>query len=306
MAKRVFLVGCARSGTTLFQSMLAAHPLICSFPETQFFPVLVGGEQERMQVGLENRDSFIRGLLKKIRVSAGIAFPRHKIAMNQLRAFSSDVELEQPLQASSLSFRSYVELFVRMMDEYAERAGAVCWVEKTPNHLYYIDEIERYIEGACFLHIVRKGEDVVASICDAAAKKCEGNDFSTDIDINIQRWNSAVTVTEQYCRHNNHKALGFEALVADPSAKLKEVCKFLDVDYSSEMISSRVAAAQSIIRSEESWKEGVSGEIEKSRPSKFDEVFTKSQQRYVRDRLKTPNFSLQDMDGNVVIHRIHV
>ena len=35
---RIFIVGCPRSGTTLLQSLLAAHPQIHSFPETHFFP----------------------------------------------------------------------------------------------------------------------------------------------------------------------------------------------------------------------------------------------------------------------------
>ncbi|MGL4503377.1 MAG: sulfotransferase family protein, partial [Planktothrix sp.] len=37
---RIFLVGCPRSGTTLLQSLLAAHPQIASFPESHFFQSL--------------------------------------------------------------------------------------------------------------------------------------------------------------------------------------------------------------------------------------------------------------------------
>jgi hypothetical protein len=36
---RLFLVGCPRSGTTLLQSLLAAHPQIASFPESHFLLV---------------------------------------------------------------------------------------------------------------------------------------------------------------------------------------------------------------------------------------------------------------------------
>ena len=38
--KRIFLVGAPRSGTTILQSLLAAHPKITSFPETKFFQYL--------------------------------------------------------------------------------------------------------------------------------------------------------------------------------------------------------------------------------------------------------------------------
>ena len=38
---RIFLVGCPRSGTTLTQSLLAAHPMVASFPESHFFSHLL-------------------------------------------------------------------------------------------------------------------------------------------------------------------------------------------------------------------------------------------------------------------------
>ncbi len=47
---RVFIVGAPRSGTTLLQSMLAAHPRTVSFPETQYF-VSSGGLAERRLLG---------------------------------------------------------------------------------------------------------------------------------------------------------------------------------------------------------------------------------------------------------------
>src|SRR5271167_4804558 len=37
IAGRLFVVGCPRSGTTLLQSLLAAHPSVHSFPETAVF-----------------------------------------------------------------------------------------------------------------------------------------------------------------------------------------------------------------------------------------------------------------------------
>jgi hypothetical protein len=39
--KRVFIVGCPRSGTTLVQALLARYPGVHSFPETRFFEALL-------------------------------------------------------------------------------------------------------------------------------------------------------------------------------------------------------------------------------------------------------------------------
>ena len=47
--KRVFIVGCPRSGTTLVQALLARYPGLHSFPETRFFEALLGGIDRRWQ-----------------------------------------------------------------------------------------------------------------------------------------------------------------------------------------------------------------------------------------------------------------
>ena len=43
LPKRVFVVGCPRSGTTLLQSILLTNPSIISFPESHFLSICFGG-----------------------------------------------------------------------------------------------------------------------------------------------------------------------------------------------------------------------------------------------------------------------
>ncbi len=45
--------------------------------------------------------------------------------------------------------------------------GRDLWIEKTPNHLLYLPEIAHHIPDACFVHVIRCGVDVLASIADA-------------------------------------------------------------------------------------------------------------------------------------------
>jgi len=58
---RAFLVGCPRSGTTLLQAMLFAHPEIYSFPETNFFLSLFGARD------LLTMDTTPQGSVRKFR-----------------------------------------------------------------------------------------------------------------------------------------------------------------------------------------------------------------------------------------------
>ncbi len=138
--RRIFVVGCGRSGTTLLQSLLASHPEITSFPESHFFPQLRPGRRWARKLGLISPraparfDAFV----------AAVGWPRR-------------VRPRLPLA------RGYARAFVRLLDAIALKDGKANWVEKTPHHLRYIDEIESYVPDAVFIHIIRSGADVVAS-----------------------------------------------------------------------------------------------------------------------------------------------
>ncbi|MEL7003491.1 MAG: sulfotransferase, partial [Bacteroidota bacterium] len=53
--KRVFLVGCPRSGTTLLQSRLATHPCVESFPESFFYNYFVPSKKILANLGIASR-----------------------------------------------------------------------------------------------------------------------------------------------------------------------------------------------------------------------------------------------------------
>ena len=52
MVSRAFIVSCPRSGTTLLQSLLAAHSDIHSFPESNFFALATPRNLWRRFLGL--------------------------------------------------------------------------------------------------------------------------------------------------------------------------------------------------------------------------------------------------------------
>jgi len=63
-----------------------------------------------------------------------------------------------------------VKTFVQIVDAASLKAGRPIWVEKTPDHLFYVKRIQQYIPDAAFIHIIRNGRDTVASLVDAARK----------------------------------------------------------------------------------------------------------------------------------------
>jgi len=73
-------------------------------------------------------------------------------------------------RCNSISLRHNVKTFVQIVDAASLKAGRPIWVEKTPDHLFYVKRIQQYIPDAAFIHIIRNGRDTVASLVDAARK----------------------------------------------------------------------------------------------------------------------------------------
>ena len=142
---RIFVVGCPRSGTTLLQSLLAGHSDVFSFPESHFFNHLVPYATWRKYLGLARPG--IEKHLNKFCKKAGI---------------KKDFSLGESV--IPVRIKKCVREFINLLDKRAKNKGVKTWVEKTPIHLHYISTIEYYIPDAKFVHVVRDGRDVVASM----------------------------------------------------------------------------------------------------------------------------------------------
>jgi sulfotransferase family protein len=125
-----FLLGSPRSGTSWLQQMLASHPLIASPPETYVFARI--NELEQRWTGHLERP-------EPIGLPAAVA--RH--------------EFEDAL--SLFAERIYAAVL-------AHKPGARVLLDKTPRHAQHLDLIVRYVPRARFVHIVRDGRDVTASV----------------------------------------------------------------------------------------------------------------------------------------------
>ena len=266
----VFLVGCPRSGTTLLQSLLAAHSQIAGFPESHFFFYLVPETPNRRFLGLASR-----------RVKS------------RLKEFFGK-ELERPEIASQFSpialfMSQYANKFVRAMDSLTEEQGKSLWLEKTPDHVFYVDYIERLIPGVRFIHIIRNGEDVVASMYELAKKHPKIWGVQSDIDACIDKWVRAVAASKRHLDKPNHILVKYEGLVEDTQAQLVKLCDFIGVDFEEEMLQSYGDVASNVSLKNEPWKEGVSQAIKKASSPKFERLFDEAERQYILERVGQVN-----------------
>lgn len=267
---RIFLVGCPRSGTTLLQALLAAHPAITSFLETHFFEVV----SPRF-------------------AALGLISPKRR-ETRRLLQFLSDVghpELEPLVPRHSVRVRAYVDAFLQILDTIALARGQSIWLEKTPGHLRRIDMISRFVPGARFVNILRNGPDVVASLYEVKQKYPEVWAGPRTIDRCIARWNEDLAHTRRHVGKKNHILVRYEELVQDPAATVEALCHFLGLPFQHEMLEEYTAAAEELLLQGEDWKRGATRDrIGAPAQRKFERIFGPEEQRYILEHLDRPDF----------------
>lgn len=75
----------------------------------------------------------------------------------------SGLEAQSFVREALVRCTSYVELLAFFMGSIAAAQGKRRWVEKTPNHVYYMDVLSHAFPDSLFIHVIRDGRDVAVS-----------------------------------------------------------------------------------------------------------------------------------------------
>lgn len=241
--KRAFLVGCPRSGTTLLQSMIASHSQVISFPETHFFSETLP----------------INPILRRLKPYG----PAGRAKVEQFLNRHSYTELN-PFAADSIyslySHKNWCRKLVHILDQMIahdiedKTDGTVWGLEKTPRHLHYISSIEQANSVNKFLHILRHGPDVVASLHLATKQYPEQWDGKRSVKKCINWWNNSMGQSLKYREKSNHLFVAYEQLIESPKSVLKAISDFLNVKYEKRMVHNFHQTADSLTKAEEEWK----------------------------------------------------
>lgn len=242
---RVFIVGFPRSGTTLLQSLLAAHPDVYSLPETFFFQKLVSANRLERLGGRAGRDA---GAVLESLSEFGLAVPEES---------SAD-------RVAVGSARRIARRFTTSLDAAAASNGAACWIEKTPMHLHRVRYIERYVPNATFVHMVRSGLPAIASLYVVTKQHPEKWDGARSPHDCLERWRGDLRLTRACVGRPRHHFVSYERLVADTREVVERVYRELRLPVD-EALLDRVlreygSRSRDLIR-DEPWKAGVSTAI---------------------------------------------
>jgi hypothetical protein len=224
----VFVVGCARSGTTLLKRVLNAHPQIAISKETHWIPVAY---EDR--TGLTPEDFVTPTLID--RLLEDWRFARLGIGRPQLEQLLRDGERV-----------TYARFVSGIYDLYGKAQGKPLVGDKTPIYGLEIDLLHRLWPEAKFVHLIRDGRDVCLSV---GNWKRKGG--GTGLEENFATWaEDPVTTTAVWWTWRVRLAreagqplgaalyyeMRYEALVNHPAEEGTKLCSFLGVPFDDRML----------------------------------------------------------------------
>lgn len=266
--KEFFLVGCPRSGTTLLQQLISNHSIVFSFPESHFFDRGFGGA------------NILFKIIKRILGGYWLHY-----CIIQWRKKIPNINNEIPLSKIYLNRGKVVKEFRLQMDYLTQKAGARIWLEKTPAHLRYIKIITKYMPNVKFIHIIRNGKDVIASLNKLGESGLKQWSRYANIELCIERWNESINISNQYVKDGSHLMVSYEKLLENCELELKRICKYIGIDYEQNIIDLKDTSNFLIARHELPWKENNIKYNGIKKFNKYNKLFNKQQKEYIENRL---------------------
>ena len=161
---------------------------------------------------------------------------------------------------------------IESLDALARQAGCSLWVEKTPNHLLYMPEIQACAPHARFIHVMRAGAKVPASLADPYLRFENDDAFGGSRVHWAGRWNRTMQIHQACIGRPHHAFLFLEDLIGEPDDEWGRICRFLDLRSDIRL---EAACRQTIANLEhEPWKRGAISGLLQPMKAKADDLFT--------------------------------
>lgn len=236
----IFLVGCPRSGTTLLQLMLHAHPRLAVPPENRYVLPIYLQRSEWGDLGdAENRSRLATRITGR-----GTGF----------RDFGLDKEaVRQRIVAGPPTLGSVLET---VMLCFAEAHGAQRWCDKRPMYVRHVDVLRRMFPDAQFVHLVRDGRSAAASLARMPW-------FQGDLAQAIGTWRLAMEharAARAALPADSWFDLSYEQLIVEPEAQLRRLCSYLGEGFDPVMLAPS-AVRDSLIPSRKTWHANTAGPL---------------------------------------------
>ncbi len=249
----IFVVGAPRSGTTLLQNLIASHPQIRSAPETHLFTKIsrcLLYERNLRPIGKKPLPTVLPGkTTRRLFEDLTDFLPVSDTLLNWVNTID-DTECF-----------SVQEIAMRLFTDLGHGNGMI-FVEKSPPHVYYVEEIKIVFPGAKIVNIIRDPRDVIPSINRMLQQM--GKRPRTIYE-RAMVWTGSVTAAETAGLFT----VKYEDLVTAPEKTMTEVFDYIGLSRSSEPFSRHAHVSRLTVKENERWKQHNFSEISTTRIGTF-------------------------------------
>ncbi|MEA3446046.1 MAG: sulfotransferase [Bacteroidota bacterium] len=213
-----FIIGRPRSGTTLVQSILDAHPNVMIPAESPLILRLYMKYNKLQELNDNSIDELI-GFIKQ----------QPKI---EIWPLNFD-QLRKDLQANkgTFNFRNFIKIVYKNFQSAFPKKEILVFGDKNPRYSKYPKILLEIFPDAKFLHIKRDYRDHYLSV------KKTGLLFSM-VTLTIFLWKRSIIWLDRFSKKhpNQFYTFRYEDFVGKPEFHLNEICKFLNIPYLDELM----------------------------------------------------------------------
>jgi hypothetical protein len=223
----LFVVGCPRSGTTLVQRMLDAHPLLTVVNDGHFIPAAVDGLDATAEMPLTAE---IVERARTYRTRSG------KTGFHRLGLPDAAVE------DAAARATTYAEFVSGLYDAVARGSGKPLAGDKTPDYVRHLPLLTALFPKAPVVHLIRDCRSVVLSLMEWAAPGkgpalyALWHQEPVAVCALWWRWQVRAGLRDGRPRDERYREVRYEDLVTDPDAILRRLTGFLGLPFAPQML----------------------------------------------------------------------
>jgi hypothetical protein len=221
----LFIVGCPRSGTTLLQRLLDAHPQLAVINETLWITREARRSKRVAREGLATPELVSR------------LFENRRFRRLELRREDVEALLDAGAPVP------YARFVTGVFDLYGQGRGKPLVGDKSPGYVREIEKLHGLWPDARFIHLIRDGRDIWLSV--AGWKKADRTlgRFATwhqdPVGTTALWWERSVRLGREAgagLGPDLYHEVRYENLVADPGGVCRRLCAFLEIEYDDAML----------------------------------------------------------------------